>query len=729
MAKDRFFIGPLETGLQNDVRPWLIPDDAFEILNNAYIFRGRLRKRFGTRLMNGDVAAAVEQLTSRVRISLGNTDGNGDISVTVPGATFKVGQLFSISAEIFTVNATGTPGTLLITGSATLATYDTTTGALVINGAAATTACFFYPAEPIMGLITYDTANINDEPLYAFDTQFVYQFTSGGWSRLGTALWTGSNSQFMWGANWRGVLADDKLLFISNFNAADQIKFWNGSTWTTINPIFNSTGNTIESARCIVPFKDRLLFLNVIEEIAAVDRLFPNRCRFSQNGSPLEANAAFREDIAGRGGYIDAPTSEAIITCEFLKDRLIVFFERSTWELVYTGNEILPFRWQQLNTELGVESTFSIVPFDKVVIGVGNVGVHACNGANVERIDQKIPDEVFNIHNENEGVLRVYGIRDYVTEMIYWAFPSDDPNPTFPNRILAYNYKTGSWAFFDDSITAFGYFQQQNDITWVDMESEWQTTDVEWVSGVLQSQFRDVVAGNQEGFVFIVVPEGPGSGRNAPSLQLTDITFSGDVVTLAIADHNLIPGDFIIIENAQGITALNDLVFRVQTITTTTVTLSVTLTSGTYTGAGTAARISRIDIRTKQYNFYADKGRNVSIEKVAFMVDRTVNGEVTVDYAVSSSNIFLLEPSQEVTGTGAILGNNILETSPFGDINQEESDQARLWHPVYFQSNGECVQLRIFLSDAQMVDTNIAWSDFELHAMLFYANPTASRLQ
>ena len=51
MAFDRFFIGPLQTGLQKNLRPFLIADDAFELLQNAYVFRGRVRKRFGETLM------------------------------------------------------------------------------------------------------------------------------------------------------------------------------------------------------------------------------------------------------------------------------------------------------------------------------------------------------------------------------------------------------------------------------------------------------------------------------------------------------------------------------------------------------------------------------------------------------------------------------------------------------------------------------------------------------
>ena len=45
---DRFFIAPYDqnSGLQTNVKPWLIPDEAFSELNNAYVFRGRVRKRF-----------------------------------------------------------------------------------------------------------------------------------------------------------------------------------------------------------------------------------------------------------------------------------------------------------------------------------------------------------------------------------------------------------------------------------------------------------------------------------------------------------------------------------------------------------------------------------------------------------------------------------------------------------------------------------------------------------
>jgi len=691
MKYDRFLIAPINAGLQNNLRPWIIPDDAFSRLNNVYVFRGRVRKRFGSTTMDPDKTDNEEQLYSRLRIKLGTTDGAGNISGTAPGARFVIGQMFSVGSEFFTVNSTGTPAVMLTTGSATTHTYNTSTGAYVINGAAATTDLYFYPGEPVMGFANYEVdADLNEESLYAFDRQFAYKYTDGsGWDRAGTATWTGSDSQFFWSVNYRGAASSDELLFVSNFNTADQIKYWNGSTWTTINPAFlAAAGNTIESARLIVPFKNRLLFLNTIEKVSSVTTAFPNRCRFSQNGSPLAADA-WREDVDGKGDFIDAPIKQAIVGAQLLRDRLIVFFERSTWEIVYTGNNVLPFVWQQMNIELGVESTFSVVPFDKAILGIGNTGIHACNGANVERIDNKIPDEVFDFHDQTSSVFRVNGIRDYKNELVYWAVPNKDNSAVYPDRVLVYNYATNTWAFNDDSITAFGYDAPIHE---------------------------KIVAGNQEGYTFRVDTS---EARNAPALQITDITEAGGIVTITMIDHNLTTGDYIAIEYALGITELNDNIYQVTRVDADSVTLvNPPTVTGTYTGRGVATRVSQIDILTKQFNFYNKMGDGVYLAKTDFLVNRTDDGQILVDALPSTSTVSTVDDG---TTSGSILGTNILETT-FDDAL--EATQTRFWHTVYFQSQGENVEMRLYLNDDMMTDPDIAWSYFELHAMLIHALKT-----
>ena len=80
--------------MQDNVKPWLIPDDAFSTLQNAYVYRGRLRKRFGSRLM--DQSVDNPQLAFRLRVNMATTDGAGNLAAAaVPGIIQKAGQLFS----------------------------------------------------------------------------------------------------------------------------------------------------------------------------------------------------------------------------------------------------------------------------------------------------------------------------------------------------------------------------------------------------------------------------------------------------------------------------------------------------------------------------------------------------------------------------------------------------------------------------------------------------------
>lgn len=840
---DRFYIGQLQgSGLQRDLEPFAIADDAFYRLNNAHVFRGRIRKRFGARLMPTATqpTSGYESLPSRLRISIGTTDGSGDLSSTnLPGSGHGAGVMFSVGDQIYTCTTASASSTMTNTGGGTI-DFDATASpqTVEINGATATgTTVYFYPALPVMGLINYENSNVNDEPVFAFDTRFSYQYTASGWSRLGSAVWSGNNSDFFWGTNWQGITSDETYLFVTNYTAADGIKYFDGTDWTentagdqiAYRPVLNNT-NRLMTSRIIVPFKDRLIALNTRERAEGITlpgaggattdtsgnysgatgvtgvlgasfvinnmiftiastasgaqnmtvtsitgitlpttatydigtnnlvityaagvvnnpsttiyyldnstgttTKYGNRCRFTWNGSPIAASGTEPNstqswlEAPGLGGYIDAPTKEEIITAQFLYDRLIVYFERSTWELVYTGNQLLPFVWQKINTELGAESTFSQVPFDKIVLGVGNVGIHACDGSNVSRIDQKIPDTVFEVHNTDNALKRVHGIRDYFPEMVYWTFPDETRDSTFPfcNKILVYNYKTGSWAFNDDSITCFGYFQASDGIsnTWENLTEIWQEADYTWRTPALNEKFRSVVAGNQQGYVFILQTGGTygtGISKNAPVLSIADMTGSR---TLEVYNHNLSSGDYIKITDCQGVTSLNDTIVQVNAITDENTFTIDTDYSGTYTGGGMITRVSRIDILTKEYNFYAKEGRNTALNKVDFLFDKTDSGKVTVDYFSSTSSDSLVFDGGI---TGALVGTGVLETAPY---NSGENSQRQLWHSYYPMVNGEYIQLRLYLSDEQMRDINIVESDFSLSAYILYCNPTGSRLQ
>ena len=826
MPMDRFLIAPLTTGLQTDLKPWLIPDDAFSQLNNAYVFRGRVRKRFGSAYMGMGPNPVQQALGSRLGIQLYNftgsppylplmTDAFGNVAGTVLGNIFKIGQGFSIGNTYYTVYQDGTPANMLRNdGVNNTATYNTTTGGFIILGGPANEPVYFYPAEPVMGLALYEIQPINNQPTFAFDTQFAYEFLSGFWQYSGvqgyntitdtptsSPQWHGTNTNFFWVENWDGVTPNVVVMFVSNFNAHvpaplatdDPIWSYNNGIWAvysapvpavaSVSPlvpaytIVKGDGTFIFTARIIVNFKNRLLLLNTIEQIpGGINNAYVNRCRYSHNGSPfsqiivgsgtaaaiapyawLEPNQTFSitngsntaVSIGDGGGFIDATTEEAIISSEFIKDRLIVYFERSTWELAYTGNEIIPFVWQKLNTELGSEAPNSTVPFDKVILTIGSTGVHACNGSNVERIDTKIPEQIFEIDTTNQQVQRVCGIRDYYVEMVYWAFPSIDENPNdvFPNRILVYNYRNNSWSFNDDCITCFGYFEQESGLTWENANYEWEIANTTWNSGVLEAQSRQVIAGNQEGFVFLVQAD---TSYNAPVMQLTGAINQNPLISmppmttglfLTIVDHTLQIGDFIYITNSSqdflvpNATGVEASIFKIEQVLSPDVVFingvafpidSMTMLPELYTGGAFVARVSKIDIYSKQWNPYVDKGRDVYLAKIDFNVLKTTNGQVTVDYFPSyANNLSMLTQGM---GTGSIMGTGVLELSPYARVPLENY-QDQLWHQVYFQTQGSAIQIRIYYSDVQMLAMPISFSDFEIEGMILHTQATSVRVQ
>ncbi len=795
MAYDRFLIAPFDdtAGLTTNMRPWQIPDNAWAVLQNMYVFRGRLKKRFGSRYMGSN------QLNTRLRLQIGtSTITTGSFSsadIRPSGTVAALGQAFSIGTTLFTVfQANGALKVTKLTGSSVATgTFNISTGALTITGNGENpvpTAVFWYPALPVMGISQYEFTAINDYATFAFDPYFAYTWTGTAWALSNNSpTWHGSDTDFFWSYNWVGPNAAanalTRAMFTTNFHVKningagdatdDPVYYWDGSTWTAYKAYLNpgagnpaGTGPFVETARIIVPFHGRLVYLNTIENdggaALGTNTNYVNRARYTSVGSPFSIEAWYgvgATDITGRigqtAGFEDASTLEAIISAEFIKDRLIVYFEESTWELVYQGNEQRPFEWQKLNTELGSMATFSTIPFDKAVLTIGETGVHSCNGSNVARIDQKIPDEVFDISNVSTQTQRICGIRDYFDELVYWAVPQEwqmTAQP-YPSKVLIYNYQNQTWAYADDCFTAFGYWDGNPKLTWATLNGTWDQWNTPWNAGNTGANVRQIIAGNQEGFVSVLVTDSEEESRNAGVLQITNMTAVANGIQLTIYNHMLDvnPGgtEYIYIENAQGVILSGFQIYEVIYVDQNTVIASYpsevvnaygyfpTFT-GTYTGGGTAARVSNYRLESKQWNPYDKDGRNVYIAKIDFAVLRTtkttivtpggayeVGGEVVVNYSPSSSALNTLRAAEIVH---TIMGTGILETSPYpANLYPLEQIQNRLWHPVYLQVDGECIQIQIYMNPLQICTPKTAFADLQIEGLILNTKAVSSRLQ
>ena len=465
------------------------PDDSFPVLNNAHVFRGVLQKRKGYELL-GILSVEITDITQ----------ANPGVVTTATNHGLTTGDQVTLVDVVGMTEVNGVTFTVTVLTPTTFSIVDTSGFTAYISGGRVNILL------PVQGLHTRQIVGFLKDLIAFNPTQaFLYNTATDVFDNIsGATAWTGTDTDFFWALNYqRSFWATNNI---------DPIRYnISGSTWTDFLPILDSGGTMLEAALMIFAYKDRMVAFSPTEGATN----FRQRVRFSQNGSvyvtaPVPAGFTFnvdawREDIPGRGGFIDAPTDQAIITAGFVRDVLVVVFEFSAWRLRYTSNETLPFVWERLHSQLGAESTYSVVGFDDGILSVGRAGVTITDTNQQRRIDQIIPDQVYQISNVSNAQKRVHGIRDFQRQLVYWTYPSPD-SETFPDKVLVYNYIENNWATYTQSFTTFGEFRRDDALIWEEADQEWQEEDSFWASGDLSAGFPSVVAGDSQGNVFRLDP-------------------------------------------------------------------------------------------------------------------------------------------------------------------------------------------------------------------------------
>ncbi len=788
-------------GLMTDRKPFMLPDQAYSTLENAYVWRERTKKREGTCLVgqlqrvittsmvsagtvpgssfsiaslyaitspaiganepykqvvpgsivltiNGDVytdngdgflfggTAPISGAITHIERNLTTPPGFGTKitsalnglgvgeTVTITGVTgewgaFLNGNTYTI-AFIFDPNNfllankpprgiqpyTG-PGTWTTGDDVTnMATVNYVTSALAItttqpNGSAITISYDYYPNLQVMGICKQDVAAFGIDQTIYFDTKYAYQYSSGNFHELATGTtWTGpnnsndTNSFFFWSANYQGITPDVRLFFETNNNIKlgaatpyDPIRYYDGS-WHDLKPLITAT-QTLFQGLIIIPYYGRLLILNTWEGLtsggSAGATNFFSRCRFSQIGNPIGVDS-WRTDIFGLGGFIDAPTNEAIVSAAFFRNTLIVFFEYSTWQLRYVGEYGLPFIFERISSDFGAVSTFSPIVFDQGVFAISDRGIIQAGASGVSRLDEQIPETVFSFQIQNNGPDFVHGIRDFQKELVYWNYMEAEsalPTQVFPTKTLLYNYKNNSWAQFRDTITCFGIAQFQDSVTWDSLTTFWES-EANWDNVDDQNYVDYVVSGNQQGFIEIYENQDAsttfGSTTNyAASLSIYAIVTIGRNSTLTVHNHNLNNGEIIYITGtlwSANDPGFNNLIYQVKVVDQNTITLSqwngtnyirvnFSLAGTTYIGGGLIALFPVMNIIGKDFNPFQAAGKQFKLTFIDFQMD--TNAEVPSIPAVTIQlfiNSYLGAQGNLLTGNLELANS----TQPFGYI-------------------------------------------------------------
>ncbi len=596
-------------------------------------------------------------------VSGGTFLSNRNRQTVEPYATLKPGSItFTISGappRILTDDGNGnlvsnvSPGTNFGTIN-----YDTGTASITTDVAPATATLLstsYYPGLPVMGICKQDIITLGIDNTIFFDTKYAYQYTGGAFQELvstAPTIWTGNETQFFWYCNYQGADPSIRYFFATNDNLTDPIRYYNNTTWTDLVPIIadnppSAAQSKLFQALIIIPYYGRLLALNTWEGLSAggagASSNFFARCRFSQIGDPTAADA-WRSDIFGKGGFLDAPTNESIVSAAFFRNTLIVFFEYSTWQLRYIGEYGLPFIFERISSDFGAVSTFSSVIFDSGVLAISDRGIISASAAGLQRVDDAIPEIAFSFEVANSATNFVHGIRDFEKELVYWNYIDTDNKATtqnFPNTTLLYNYKNNTWAQFRDTITCFGPVQFQFGITWDSTTTFWYQEDVSWDSPDDQNDTIYVAAGNQQGFVFIYENQEAQTTISAPtnyapSLFIFGITPQASPLPakFTIPNHNLNNGEIVYVTGAlwSGTDpGINNFIYRVSIVDVNTVTLAkwngigysdlIINTSRIYIGGGYAALFPKLNIVGKDFNPYQANGKQFKVSYIDFQMD------------------------------------------------------------------------------------------------------------
>jgi hypothetical protein len=723
------YIKGMQTGLVQSRQNFIIPDDAYPILENAFVWRERIKRKQGY------------QLLGRLRrVLLGQSLGNSGASPW----TFNIYSTLipPIAGEM---NAEIEPGTVFIAippvtftdqgdgnligsvpGNSGTVNYSTGLVTLITTMPAGNPSLIsfnYFPGLPVMGLRSRELNNINNEQLVAFDQKYAYIFNNGWQEFIPGTTWTGNDSDFFWSTNYWVNASDNRLFWVTNFSGTlgDPIRYTDGTTWTDFSPdldgVIAPNTNRLQQCLCILPFRGRLVVFNTLEgKTLATSVSFPQRIRWAAIGNPLTATA-WRDDIRGQGGFLDIPTSESIISVGFVRDNLVVYCERSTWQLRYTGRSISPFQIEKVNSELGAESTFSAVQFDTSLVGIGDKGIVECDSFKSDRIDIKIPDLVFEFNNDNNGTKRIHGIRDFAQRLAYWTYPykplqSQTVPNKFPDRRLVYNYENDSWAIFTDSLTTLGTYQPQVSRTWANTPYSWSTQNYPWIDR--PSLFPSIVGGNQQGFVEYLDSQ----VTNDVSLSIKNITGNTTTPTVITSpNHNLQTDNVIKITNIPTGTSfassLNNQIFGVVRVdadnfqlwkyNSTTQQFSTPQLDlpGIYIGGGKIAIRDNFSIFSKKFNFL-DDGQNIQLGYIDILLDNTEEGAISlnvyVDYDDNTPTNILPENDVDGMNVPDTFFNSVVPTN-----TTVYRGSSKNWQRVVCPTRGAFITVEWTLSNAQMI--------------------------
>ncbi len=547
-----------------------------------------------------------------------------------------------------------------------------------------------------------------------------------------------------------------------------------GTGWVNFSPPLTATSVSIDNvssglyylvgALAILPFKDRILFFGPYIQTSAMAKsnITPIQLQdvvlWSWNGTPYYNSlvptgetfdvTAYYVDQTGKGGYIAAGIQDAITCINNNEDVLLVSFNKKQTRFVYTGDDLFPFLFFLINSELGASSTFSGITLDRGGVTVGRRGIVLTDQQSSQRIDLDFPDSVFQIQNNNNGEKRVNSVRDYYREWIYFSYPTNNSSVIYPTQTFLWNYRDDTWAILYENFTAHGNYRQQNKNNWKTIGQKfktWSQWREPWNSGSTSVLFPSIVAGNPQGYVLI---KGQGTGEGASGTILGIINNGGNAKINSINhcvsanNPNTGNGDYLFFSGA--ISTTQTVITAISQANPAVITTTNTFVAGQYVYVTEVAGMTQINGRFVEILSATGSEITINLDTTGYSAYTSagvctfspLQNQIGKVISVQDANNFTVDipyPSGTYTGLGQYtrLCQPLLQTKQF-PVYWEQGRQVRLSAQKYLMdttANGQ-VTVNIYLSQ----DPDDAWNNPMLntgnliYSQLMYTCPESANI-
>lgn len=506
----------------------------------------------------------------------------------------------------------------------------------------------------ILGIFEHTLPNGTKE-LLAFDTMQLYKYNTvsgvfdpipfGGSMAAYTGFAITGNDQYISGISYPTFDNQARFVFCGtgitpNLNGS-AIFFYNGTSvqdFTDLgdNPKYGApTLGKLVSAEFVLSFNQRLNF--VIPTIVATAYnqgvLFSGIRDSSGNGDKFS--------VAG-SGLFQTDTFQNITGASVLGSVIALNFDRMNYTLERTTDAFNPYFGREVPGPIGTNAKFSAVSWADAVKSLGKTGIIQTDGRSTLRIDNKIPNFTKEEIEQVEFNL-TYGGFDRLNNLFLWAYKEDESTGDTQNKVLVNNYEEDSWSVYDQRFSVLGQTDIGLNLTWDDIDEtagniswkQWDTTEDIWDRIGLGASVQKTLAGDDLGFIYEINKD-----FDDYISAISAIT-PGATTTITVTATGILSGDFVTIENVEGMTQINNFDpdtdeqiqanYLVLSATPTSIEINVDSTLfDPYTIGGTISKIIAFRAETIPFNPYRSIGRRCYVSHVEFLID-TNGGHLLVD--------------------------------------------------------------------------------------------------